>query len=212
MSLFSRDLLNMHRQMNSLFDTMHSTYGPYGDTDFDELIVPALLMDTNHPNGQSTNQSNNKQLATSGNNQALSRQGDFPSFGQMMTMSVDIHAEPDRYAVSCELPGVDKSTIDISADKRNHSLTIKAEKRHEFTQTNEKPGDKNAASKENGQNTQSSRIIRQERSYGMVQRSFRLSDDADLDHVDAKFENGVLKLNVPRTKQQQRDMKKILVN
>ena len=37
-----------------------------------------------------------------------------------------------------------------------------------------------------------------ERAYGVIQRVLSLPDDADADHVDAKFRHGVLKLKVPK--------------
>jgi len=42
------------------------------------------------------------------------------------------------------------------------------------------------------------RVIRQERFFGSIKRSIRLARDADLDHIEAKYENGVLHLQVPR--------------
>lgn len=257
---------------------MHSTYGDDMDIDDFMMPAFATTM-PRIDNGQANNNqqgvpdkdvsaltntssSDNKQLTQSrtnnnnNNNNSLSL---FPSslglglglgHGQsLMSMSVDIHAEPDKYLVSCELPGVDKSSIDISADKRTNTLSIKAEKRHEFTQTGpseennkkennndikkdnkDKQGDvaspsatttgaKSDANKpqqtnntNNTNNKSSPRIIRQERSYGMVQRSFRLSKDADLDNIQAKFDNGVLKLNVPRVKKaENEETKKITI-
>lgn len=38
----------------------------------------------------------------------------------------------------------------------------------------------------------------QERKFGMVERSLRIPDDCDFDHAEASYENGVLRLRIPR--------------
>ncbi|XLM22500.1 Hsp20 family protein [Chromobacterium piscinae] len=40
--------------------------------------------------------------------------------------------------------------------------------------------------------------MRSERYYGMVSRSFQLPQDIDRDAASAKYENGVLSLNLPK--------------
>ena len=43
-----------------------------------------------------------------------------------------------------------------------------------------------------------SRVLRNERYYGTVSRSFELPQDVDTEHASARFENGVLKLTLPK--------------
>ena len=42
------------------------------------------------------------------------------------------------------------------------------------------------------------RIVRSERSYGMASRSFTLADEVMQDQVQAKYNNGVLELTLPK--------------
>jgi len=45
----------------------------------------------------------------------------------------------------------------------------------------------------------------------MVQRSLRMAADADLERVEAKYDNGVLQLTVPRIKRPEYQAKRIEV-
>ena len=73
--------------------------------------------------------------------------------------------------------GFDKKDVNIEIDENDY-LTITAEKSSE-----DEDKDKN--------------YIRQERSYGKYQRSFYLGD-VDKDKIDASFENGILKITMPK--------------
>lgn len=53
-------------------------------------------------------------------------------------------------------------------------------------------------------NKPAARIRRSERSYGMVERSLNLPDDVDLEHITASYDNGVLTINLPRIKTEQK--------
>jgi len=246
MSLFSRDLLNLHHQMNSMFDTMHDTYGSNSELDAFSPVygLPLIAASSVQPKDESA-----LILSDNSNNRLSNRFGLLNN--KTLSMSVDMHALPDSYKVTCELPGVDKASIDVSADKKNHVLSIKAEKRSEFSSATDNDGNRQTEQGNTKQRTQQStsgatstinqslssdatnvtnqskqltpqntdtkvtrpspRVIHQERSYGMVQRSIRLANDADLDHIDAKYENGVLVLNVPRMKRAEQPAKKIQV-
>lgn len=51
-----------------------------------------------------------------------------------------------------------------------------------------------------------------ERSYGTFQRAIPVSAGVDRDKVEAKFKNGVLTVTLPKTKETQKEMKKIKIN
>jgi len=249
MSLSSRDLYNLHRQMNSMFDLMHQTYGS-NEMDIDEFIAPTFYSlpmlaagGVQSKDASAMIPSANKSAdLTNKISQHLStprQHGSLFNNNSLLSMSMDVHATPDSYKVSCEMPGVDKPTIDISADKRTNALTIKAEKRSGFTETDQQQKQGTSSStdtsptstgtgigainqqqkKDAGQQMTTTntndlgrpRVIRQERSYGLIQRSVRLAADADLDHIVAKYENGVLNLTVPRIKHPEFQAKKITV-
>ena len=81
------------------------------------------------------------------------------------------------YSVEAELPGVKKEDIHVSVD--GSVVTISGEVKNE---KEEKKGDQ---------------VIRSERYYGKVERSFSLPQAIDEAHVEAKYADGVLKLTLP---------------
>lgn len=85
--------------------------------------------------------------------------------------------ESDRgYAVQAELPGVKKDEIHVAIE--GNQVTIAAEvKRAETTHKD-------------------ARILRSERYYGNVYRSFTLPVELDESASHAKFENGILELDL----------------
>ena len=90
----------------------------------------------------------------------------------------DIKDEGDRYELEADLPGFDKK--DIHLDVNGDTLTIHAERKAE----QEEKDDKN-------------NYVRCERSFGSYSRQFDLSS-VDADHMKATYDNGVLKLEMPK--------------
>ena len=90
----------------------------------------------------------------------------------------DIKDEGDHYELIADLPGFDKK--DIKLDISDDTLTVSAQ-RHSEHEEKDKKG----------------KYIRCERSYGNYSRSFDLSG-VKADTVTAKYENGVLKLTMPK--------------
>lgn len=88
----------------------------------------------------------------------------------------DIYEEDGMYHVEMDVPGYDKK--DIKLEVKDGYLTVSASKEKE--------------EKENKKN-----YIRKERTYGSFSRSFALGD-VDVDKIDAKFENGILNITVPK--------------
>ena len=83
-----------------------------------------------------------------------------------------------EYQIELAAPGLDKK--DFNIEMKNGMLTISAEKEEET-----KSEDKN--------------YISREFSYSSLYRSFVLPDNLLLDKIDAKYENGVLKLKLPKS-------------
>ena len=90
----------------------------------------------------------------------------------------DIKEEDDKFILEADLPGFKKEDIKLDVD--NDILTISAE-RHSDYEDKDKQGN----------------YVRCERSYGTYSRSFDVSA-IDVDHISAKFENGVLTLDMPK--------------
>ncbi len=95
-------------------------------------------------------------------------------------MKTDVREHEDSYEVDVDLPGFKKE--DLKLQLENGYLTISASKSL----------DHNKKEKESG------RVIRQERYSGNMMRSFYVGEDIAEEDVKAKFEDGVLKLIVPR--------------
>jgi len=94
------------------------------------------------------------------------------------TMRMDVTENDRGYVVKAELPGVAKQDIKVSVD--GGEVSISAEVKHE---KETKEGD---------------RMLRTERYYGSVERSFTLPADVDFEKAEAKFEDGVLTLTLPK--------------
>ncbi len=105
----------------------------------------------------------------------------------------DIRDNGDSYTLEADLPGFSKD--DIKVDAENGYLTISAERHSE---TEEKEGGKN-------------HYVRRERSFGSFSRSFDISE-IDEDAIKAKFENGVLTLDLPKRKVQAPTAKRISID
>ncbi len=101
--------------------------------------------------------------------------------GDIAEFKTDISDQGDSYLLEADLPGFDKKDIhlDISGDV----LTINAE-RHSEHEDKDKKGN----------------YIRLERSYGQYSRQFDVSG-IDAHAIHAKYENGVLKLTMPKKQQ-----------
>ncbi len=108
----------------------------------------------------------------------------FSSFwrsGDIAEFKTDISDQGESYLLEADLPGFDKN--DIHLDISDNILTISAERRFEHEEK-----DKN------------SKYIRAERSYGKYSRQFDMTA-IDSDKITAKYENGVLKLTLPKKEQ-----------
>ncbi len=93
-------------------------------------------------------------------------------------MAVDVRENDKTYVITAELPGVDEKNIDVSMD--GDTLVIKGEKHHE--------------KEEKAENHYLS-----ERSYGSFQRMFALPAATDKTRIEARFNNGLLTINIPKT-------------
>ena len=92
-------------------------------------------------------------------------------------LKLDVTRSDGDYKVEAELPGVKKEDIHVSVD--GAVVTISGEIKKE---TEEKKGDQ---------------VIRSERYFGKVERSFTLPQAIDDSKVEAKYADGVLKLTLP---------------
>ncbi|TAH45812.1 MAG: Hsp20/alpha crystallin family protein [Betaproteobacteria bacterium] len=93
-------------------------------------------------------------------------------------MRVDVKENTDGYEVHAELPGMKKEDIHVHID--GPVVSISAERKQE---KEVKEGE---------------RVLRTERYFGKVSRSFQLGQDVDEAKATAKFSDGVLALTLPK--------------
>ena len=100
------------------------------------------------------------------------------SANQPAQFKMDVREDEKAYTVHAELPGAKKDDIEVSVD--GSQVTVSAEVKSEQEQ---KEGE---------------RVLRRERYYGKVARSFTLGQDIDEAGAQAKFTDGVLELTLPK--------------
>ena len=93
-------------------------------------------------------------------------------------IKVDVKENDKAYTVQAEVPGVSKDEIHVSLD--GNVVTLRAEVKQEDRQGSDE------------------KVLRSERYYGAVSRSFQLPMDIDQAQAKAKYENGVLTLTLPK--------------
>jgi HSP20 family protein len=104
-----------------------------------------------------------------------------PVFGQQELtpeIRLDVSEDDKAYQVKAEIPGVKKEDIKVTVDGNQVSISAEIKKEKE-----EKEGTK---------------VIRSERYYGSVSRSFSLAQDVDQGGASAKYNDGVLELTLPK--------------
>ena len=93
-------------------------------------------------------------------------------------MSTDISDCGDAYELEIELPGYAKE--EVKADLKDGYLTIQAKK------------------EENKEEHEGEQIIRRERFVGQCQRSYYIGEQVTKEDIQAKFDNGILRIHVPK--------------
>jgi HSP20 family protein len=97
---------------------------------------------------------------------------------EMQMIKMDVKEGDKDYTVHAELPGVGKDDIHVTIEGNSVAISAEVKKNSE-----QKEGDK---------------VLRSERYYGKVFRSFALGQEVDETAARAKFDNGVLELVLPK--------------
>ncbi len=108
------------------------------------------------------------------------------SFAEFKT---DITDKGDFYLLEADLPGFYKENIQL--DLEGDTLIIRAER-----------------NSENEEKDSDSKVIRHERSFGRYTRQFDVSN-IDTDSIRCKYENGVLKINLPKKQSNEKESRKL---
>ena len=103
---------------------------------------------------------------------------------------VDVVETPTGYTLAADLPGLKRE--DFELEIIGDTLTIKGARKTEAPEDG-KPR-------------------RSERSYGTFERAFRFAEKIDSGKIEAKFENGVLRVTLPKPEQAQPRKVEVTVN
>jgi len=119
---------------------------------------------------------------------------ELPAFGKtvnnLFTPAANIIETADAYHVELNVPGRNKEDFSITVDKG--LLTISYEKKEETKNEDLK-------------------VVRKEFSFQSFKRSFSLDDKINAEAIQAKYENGLLKLLLPKLTEEKQPVKNISI-
>jgi HSP20 family protein len=117
---------------------------------------------------------------------------ELPAFGKtvnnLFSPAVNIVETSDAYHLELNAPGRNKEDFQISVDKG--LLTISYEKKEEAK-------------------NEDAKVVRREFSFQSFKRSFTVDEKINAEAIQAKYENGLLKLLLPKKAEQQQPVKTI---
>ena len=99
-------------------------------------------------------------------------------------MRTDVRETEDTYELDVDLPGFKKD--EVTVDLQDGYLTISAAKALDKDESDQK-----------------GKFLRQERYSGSMSRSFYVGDDVESADISAKYEDGILKISVPKAAQKE---------
>jgi HSP20 family protein len=100
--------------------------------------------------------------------------------GQTLGMAMDVYRSGDEYVVEMDLPGVDPSSINLKVERNTLTVEASAESKHEDVDE----------------------VLVCERRHVRYRRQLYLGDDVKTDNVQASYDNGVLRIRIPISKEQ----------
>jgi HSP20 family protein len=103
--------------------------------------------------------------------------------------NVEISENDKEYRIAAELPGMEQKDIDVTV--AHGQLIIRGEKKAE---------------------TRDDERRFSERYYGSFERRIPLGDDVDPEGIKATFKNGLLTVNIPKSEQAQRNVRRITIS
>lgn len=103
---------------------------------------------------------------------------EFESLKKNFMPTVEVKETKNAYLVDVEIPGMKKEEIELNFE--NNTLYLRGEKKEE---TEKKEGE---------------RVYYSEKYYGSFSRQIPFTEEVDAQKIDAKYENGVLKINLEK--------------
>ncbi|MFA6597357.1 MAG: Hsp20/alpha crystallin family protein [Ignavibacteriaceae bacterium] len=123
---------------------------------------------------------------------------DFPTiskeFSPVYQPKIDIYEDDKKIYFEAEVPGMSKKDLNISVHE--NVLTITGEKKKSVESGEEK-----------GKN-----FFRSERVYGSFTRSFTLPDEVNTEKIEAKFNDGILKIEIEKSVPKKPEERVISIN
>ena len=114
-----------------------------------------------------------------------------PSSDVSSIPAANVHETPSSYVLEISAPGRNKEDFKVNLDK--DLLTVSYEKKEEAASENNK-------------------TIRREFHYNGFKRSFSLDEKIDASNIQAKYENGILKIELPKKPEVQEQPKQIAIS
>ncbi len=108
--------------------------------------------------------------------------------------AAEIHETADAYEIALELPGVDKSSIDVKATDR--SLIVTAERKSQRPAPVDGTGEAETARP--AEATQARGPLHSEFRYGTWSRSFRFPGGIQREGLQAQYRDGLLSVRAPK--------------
>lgn len=105
--------------------------------------------------------------------------------------SINVTEEKEQYKIEMAVPGLKKEDFNIDVD--GNLVTISCEKESEYRDG------------ENGNGKENNGYSRREYNYSCFSRSFTVPDYADTNRIAAKYNDGVLNLNIPKKPEAQKN-------
>jgi len=180
--MFTSNPWNELRRIQREMDNLFSSSDPFGNT-WGGSCQKAI--------GDTTS-SGDKQLSATGG-------GPSSSVLSLWHPSTDLKETDTHYELRAELPGLSKD--DVCIDFEDGAITISGEKKFIREDSSEKKGAEGATSTDQSKKQFEPKYHWKECSYGRFERRLPLPRGVNSKDIKASFENGVLKVDIPKPQQ-----------
>jgi len=116
---------------------------------------------------------------------------------------INLSEDEKNYYIHADLPGLNKDQVKMELSDDDHILTISGERETIIDNSNDEKDEKKAKKegqkeKKSTNNKNNKKYTKIECSYGRFERSFSIPENADVKTIQAKLENGVLEVTLPK--------------
>lgn len=105
--------------------------------------------------------------------------------------SANVSEEADKFSIELSAPGFEKADLKIAINRGTLSITGEHKSEKEKTEKS---------------------YTRKEYNYGSFQRSFNIPEEVNEEAIDAKYENGILKITLPKKEGKMSQAKEINIS